>query len=109
MIEVQQTKKGFIQLSVKSEMTIYTAHEQKKQLLEHLKSAKHIQLDLMDVTEIDCAGIQLLMFLKQEAAERQRELVITQHSRAVVEAIELLNLSTYFGDPIVISADWRSA
>lgn len=90
-------------------MTIYGVLEQKRQLLAYLASAKELQIDLGGVTEIDSAGLQLLLFIKQEAARLGSQLTLTQHSRAVVDALELLNLSHHFGDPIVISADWKSS
>ncbi len=107
-IEVKQQKKGFIQLAIQDEMTIYTALEHKHSLTEHLKSAKELQIDLSGVSEIDSAGVQLLMFFKREAANRNIKLGLSQHSQAVVDVLELLNLSKHFGDPIVISADWKN-
>lgn len=107
-IEVKQQKKEVSYLAVRGEMTIYTVLEQKRQLFESLKSAKELQIDLGGVTEIDSAGVQLLMFLKQEAVGRHIKLSLMQHSRAIVDVLETLNLSKYFGDPIVISADWKS-
>ena len=90
-------------------MTIYSVLEQKQELLKYLKTAKEVQIDLADVTEIDGAGLQLLMFLKQEALAAGIKLSLSQHSKAVVEVFELLHLSNHFGDPIVISADWRTS
>lgn len=107
-IEIKQTKNGFIQLAIQNEMTIYTAQEQKKMLFEQLRFSKQLQIDLGGVNEIDCAGVQVLMFIKSESESRNNKLILIHHSKAVVEAIELLNLSTFFGDPIVISADWKS-
>lgn len=108
-IEIKQQKKGGIQLAVQDEMTIYTVQEQKRQIYEHLRSAREMQIDLGGVTEIDSAGLQLLMFFKREALSRGIKFSLVQHSQAVVEVLELLNLSKHFGDPIVLSADWKSS
>lgn len=108
-IDVIKKQKGAIQLAIRNEMTIYTALEQKQQLAEYLKSVRHIQVDLAGVTEIDSAGLQLLMFMKQESTRHGIQLTLVQHSEAVVEVLGLFDLSTYFGDPIVISADWKSS
>lgn len=107
-IEVKLQKKGIIHLAVQDEMTVYTVQDQKQQLFEHLKSARELLIDLSGVTEIDSAGVQLLMFLKQETVSRNLKLSLTSHSQIVVEVLELLNLTKHFGDPIVISADWKS-
>lgn len=109
MIEIKQQKTGAIHLAVQDEMTIYTVLEQKRQIEGHLKSAKEVQIDLAGVTEIDSAGVQLLMFLKREAVDQGVQFCLVQHSQAVVEVLELLNLSKHFGDPIVLSADWKSS
>lgn len=108
-VELKQQKNAVMHLAVKDELTIYTAQELKNQLFDYLKSAKQLHIDLGDVPEIDSAGVQLLMFLKQESLSRGIKLNLLRHSQAVVQAFELLNLSTYFGDPIVISADWKSS
>lgn len=107
-ITVKHRKKGVTQLAIQDEMTIYTVLEQKLALVEHLKAAKELQIDLSGVGEIDSAGVQLLLYLKREAARHNVKLGLIQHSQGVVEVLELLNLSKHFGDPIVISADWKS-
>jgi len=108
-IDVIKKQKGAIQLAIRDEMTIYTVLEQKQQLTEYLKSARQIQVDLAGVTEIDSAGLQLLMFIKQESTRQSTQFTLVRHSEAVVEVLELLDLVTHFGDPIVISADWTSS
>lgn len=108
-IEVKQQKKGVYHLAINGEMTIYTALEQKNALVHPLKSAKELQIDLSGVSEIDSAGLQLLLFLKREATELGIKLGLIHHSKAVVEVFELLNLSKHFGDPIVLSADWKTS
>jgi len=106
-----QAKKedGITQVIMQDEMTIYTALEQTNELLPHLKIDSELQINLSAVSEIDSAGVQILMLLKQESKHKNIKLSLTQHSQAVVEVFELLNLSSYFGDPIIISADWASS
>lgn len=108
-IELKQQKKGVTQLAIQDEMTIYTALEQKKALLGYLKNSKELQIDLSGVSEIDSAGLQILMFIKRETVNRDIKLSLTQHSQAVVEVLELLNLSKHFGDPIVLTANRKTS
>ncbi|QPK63907.1 STAS domain-containing protein [Methylomonas sp. LL1] len=108
-IEVKQQKKGVTHLAIQGEMTIYTAREQKDSLLGFLKTSKELQLDLSGVSEIDSAGLQILLFVKRETVNRDIKLSLVQHSQAVVEVLELLNLNKYFGDPIVLSANWKTS
>jgi len=106
-IELTHQNAGVVQVAVRDDMTIYTALEQKRQLFAYLTAARRLQIDLGGVTEIDGAGVQLLMFLKREALVHHIDLSLARHSRAVVEALELLNLGKYFGDPIVMAAGWK--
>lgn len=106
-IKVKQQSKGVVQLAIQNEMTIYTVLEQKGELSTFLNTVNEMQIDLAQVTEIDSAGLQLLMFLKREVLAREISFSLTQHSQAVVDVLELLNLSKHFGDPIVISVDWK--
>ncbi|WNB77848.1 STAS domain-containing protein [Methylomonas koyamae] len=107
-IEVKQQRPDSVHLAIDGDITIYNVAELRQALSAYLDAVKEIQLDLAGVAEIDGAGVQLLMFLKQEALAKGGELSLARHSEAVVEVLELLNLSTHFGDPIVISADWKS-
>lgn len=94
---------------VDDEMTIYTAAEQKELLLQHLVECQELELDLARVSEIDSAGLQLLIMLKNEGFNANKEVRYCNHSQAVVEVLELLHLSARFGDPIMIPTEWQSA
>jgi len=107
-INVTEQGDSVTYIAIADEMTIYTALEQKNELLPHLKPNHQLQLDLSGVSEIDSAGMQLLIHMKQKAKELDNEFSLVQHSQAVVEVIGLFNLTSFFGDPVVITAD-RSA
>lgn len=89
-------------LRIEGEMTIYRAAELKQALMESLQQGGTLELDLSDVTEIDSAGLQLLMLAKTTAHANGGELKFASRSPAVLELIELLNLAAWFGDPLVI-------
>lgn len=96
-------------LTINDEMTIYTAAEQKEKLLESLMIGKELELDLSGVSEIDSAGLQLLIMLKNEGVHSNKEVRYVHHSQPVVEVLELLNLAVRFGDPIMIPTEWQTA
>jgi anti-anti-sigma factor len=101
---------GILQLSIKDDMTVYNAESLKETLLGYCHpNTQELQLDLSAVTEIDSAGIQLLLLLKAEAQKRAFTLRLLRHSEAVIEVFELLKLGTYFGDPIVFPANWKKS
>ncbi len=91
-------------LRIEGEMTIYQAAEQKQTLLAALEQAEELEVDLAAVTELDTAGVQILILAKKQALATQRKLRLVAHSSAVQEVLELLNLAAYFGDPLVISS-----
>ncbi len=79
---------------VQDEMTIYTALEQREQLLPLLGQCQQLELDLSAVGEMDSAGIQLLLLLKQEADRLQKPLLLKQPSDLCKSLIELLRLES---------------
>lgn len=89
--------------SISGELTIYTAAQEKQRLLELLMSqVAELELNLAEVSEIDTAGLQVLIMLKQEAKRQNKKLHYVMHSKAVLDVLELSNLSAYFGDPIIM-------
>jgi len=87
-------------------MTIYRAAELKDRLLDALAQCDAVlEVELSRVTEIDTAGLQLLMLIKREASSSGRELRLLAHSRPVVAALELLNLAGFFGEPLLVEGE----
>ncbi|SDH59293.1 MULTISPECIES: lipid asymmetry maintenance protein MlaB [unclassified Duganella] len=91
-------------ISLDGEMTIYRAADLKVTILEALRKTRVLEIDLSAVTELDTAGLQVLMLAKQTAAAEQRTLHLLQHSPAVVEIFEMLDLVAFFGDAVLIHA-----
>ncbi len=81
-------------LRIDGEMTIYRALEVKELLLAALDGAGSLALDLSGVTELDTAGVQLLL-----AAEKSVALHIAERSPAVSEALDVLGLGGRFFAP----------
>lgn len=102
-----ETKQGITHLAIQDDMTIYSALELRDMIAHHLHGAREIRVDLAQVTEMDSAGLQILLWLKQETLQKHIALTLVSHSKAVVEILELLNLTGFFGDPVVISANWK--
>lgn len=88
--------------AVEGEMTIYTALELKAPLLATLSQCAEVEIDLAGVSEIDSAGLQLLVMIKQEAKTQNKNLTISGHSPAVLEILDLCQLEGFFGDPVLI-------
>lgn len=110
MTSAKQPKSDSALLRITGELTIYRAAELKQALLADLADLAEradpapLEIDLSGVTDIDTAGVQLLMLAKKTAQTQQRTLRLVAHSPAVAEIFELLNLAAYFGDPLVIAS-----
>ena len=89
-------------LCIENDMTIYTAAEQRLNLLAFLSSGDDLEINLAQVNEIDSAGLQLLILSKHEAAQAQKSLRLVMHSQAVTEILELTNLTAVLGDPLLL-------
>lgn len=81
------------------EMTIYSAAANYQQLKERLNARAPMRLDLSGVTEIDSAGLQLLLFAQAEADALGLEFAIMAHSDPVEDVLALLFLKRTFGLP----------
>lgn len=104
-VELKVERKGAqSRLSIVGELSIYDASELKPQLLEQLSQCQELELNLADVSEIDCAGFQLLYLLKREAKAVNKQLRLVNHSQATLEMLGLLNMEAYFGDPVILAS-----
>jgi len=91
-------------IAVEGEMTIFSALELKNSLLAPIGDKDDIEVDLSAVSEIDSAGLQIMVLLKLEAFVQNKMLRFTGHSPAVREIIDLCDLGAFFGDPVVIQS-----
>lgn len=87
-------------LALDGELNIYRAADLKQELLAAVAAAPALQLDLSGVSELDTAGLQVLMVAKQAANALGHELHLRRHSAAVLEVFELLDLGAWFGDAL---------
>ena len=88
-------------LRIDGELTIFRAAALKPDVLA---APPFTEIDLSGVTELDTAGVQLLMLAKKTALAQGHDLRLSGHSPAVLEVFELLNVASYFGDPKVMGA-----
>jgi anti-anti-sigma factor len=93
-------KNGMSLLSIDGDMTIYTAAALKEELMKHIARPCEHEIDLSEVSDMDSAGLQLLILAKREAVSRNMPLRLTGHSRAVMEVMDICSMAAYFGDPI---------
>jgi anti-anti-sigma factor len=87
-------------LCIEGPMTLERAIELWDTVLNALEErCSPVELDLSDVTELDTAGVQLLLLAKRTATARNKELTLVGQSSVVVRTLELLRLDAHFGAP----------
>ncbi|MGN5149033.1 STAS domain-containing protein [Aeromonas enteropelogenes] len=89
-------------LTLPDDVTIYTVAELKEALSPLLHQGQELELNLANVTEIDSAGLQLLLAAKKTALANGYPLHLVWHSHVVLELLELCQLSGFFGDPTLL-------
>jgi len=101
-VTVERAEGGLCCIAVDGEMTIYTALALKDELLSPLAQCETLEINLAGVSEIDSAGLQLLIVVKTAAKARGKKLRITGHSPAVLDILDRCDLEGFFGDNVLI-------
>jgi anti-anti-sigma factor len=92
-------------LVLEGELTIYGAAELQARLIAALGDAPGgLDIHLAEVTELDSAGVQLLMATARAAQATGRSIVLSAPSEAVRDVLELFDLAAFFdGAPVAES------
>ncbi len=88
--------KGLCKLAIDEELTIYAIDALKQGLAEEMEIYDRFELNLAEVEEIDSAGIQLLLALKNELMKKKKELKLTAMSGAVTKLIDSYGIGDRF-------------
>ncbi|MDH5392426.1 MAG: STAS domain-containing protein [Gammaproteobacteria bacterium] len=91
-----------IKIDISGDMTIYEAAEIKQLFQNAIEKQANISISLANVSEIDSSGIQLMVSLKKAATDTDKTVSYHSHSPAVVALLDLFDMTSYFGDPIVM-------
>ncbi len=94
-IEVN-TKEGVYHTRIDGDLTIYTAGEYRDVLLEKCHTHQDMELDLEQVTEMDTAGLQLLVALKKHLGGMGCDLRLPNPGKTVREVLEFTRLADEF-------------
>lgn len=84
-----QRDNGRVSWVPEGEMTIYTAAEFKTSLASALAACEDLEIHLADVSEMDTAGLQLLLAARREAERCGKSLRLKDCSVAVLDVFEL--------------------
>jgi anti-anti-sigma regulatory factor len=92
---------GWIVVHLGETLRIEDVLPTKASLLQVVESGNRVEFNLSSVTEIDTAGIQLLLLVRREAKNLDKECRFTQPSAAVREAFELVRRTDFFDEPLL--------
>ncbi|MBI4985015.1 MAG: STAS domain-containing protein [Rhodocyclales bacterium] len=98
-------KSAAARIDVQGELSIFAAAELRRRLLDALDTAAEVEVDLSQVSEMDSAGVQLMVAAKREAAARNKVLRFSGHSPTVFDILELCDLAGHLGDPVLIHSE----
>ena len=104
MVRKAKSNGNVLPISIEGDLTIFRVGEVNNLILPAISLSQEVEIDLSRVTDIDAAGLQLLVSAKIEALNQHKTLRLSGHSAAVTDAIDLCGLSGFFGDPIHISS-----
>lgn len=104
MNESEQKNLGCSQVVISGAMTIFTARAWRDELLTAAEAPGDVELDLSAVSDIDAAGIELLVLLRLEAAVADRGFHVRTISGRVREAFEFCRLMSFFELAVPVEA-----
>ena len=100
----KKTSTKVARLPIDGEMTIFRASELRAVIMPMIDNNDEIEIDLSRVTEVDGAGMQLMISAKLESILRGKNLHYFGHSKPVLDMIDLCDLGRFFGDQVVFSS-----
>ncbi len=93
------------QVKISGEITIFEAKILYEECVRFVTNAQCIECDLSEVSEIDSAGLQVLVALKKYAIEKKFNFSLINHSESVQALLDLSQLVNFFGDPVLIKSN----
>lgn len=104
-MEIERKDDGsMVELAVIGEFTIFGAAEAFGLLTRVLSEKKDVRIHLGQVSELDSSGVQILLAAKRAVERQGQRFSLVAHSAAVLEVMDLMQLSSIFGDPVVVPA-----
>lgn len=88
-------------IALEGEVSIFTADEIHDRLLAVLFDGQEVEVDISRVSEIDGAGLQLIVAARHQAFALDKTLRFIKPSEAVLQMLELCDLMSLLEDQAV--------
>lgn len=95
-VKVTQKRNGTTEITISGELDIYSAMEMYQQHFQSITLKELVTFKLRGITEIDTAGMQILIMLFKDIIQQNANYVIDSLSETVIEYSQLFNLQQYF-------------
>ena len=97
-IKITQKRNNSTEIIISGELSIYCAMEVYQEYFQQLKVKEITLLKLGSITEIDTAGVQVLIMLMKIISEQNSSYQITDLGEALTDYSNLFQLNRYFID-----------
>lgn len=87
----EETEEG-VRLNIEGSLSIYEASALRDELLGCLDTGENVEVALSNVTECDTAGVQLLVSARKAAGSSQRQLLITNIPKSVLDLLHSVGI-----------------
>lgn len=105
-MQINATKSGdHVQAALRGSLDISTVSDARDKLLETLNPLESIRFDLSDLTEIDTAGLQLLLAVRKEAESLGVECRFAHPSPAVEGVFRGFGRIGFFDEPVATASE----
>lgn len=89
-------------LAIAGEFNIFTAMDTKARILDAISNTPYtpegeIGIDLSQVTDIDSAGLQLMVMARREALRQGKRVQFLRCSETVADIVALCDMADYLG------------
>lgn len=88
---------GLCRMRIEGELTIYKAAEAMEQLIPYWNDFQRFEIDLSEITDIDTAGVQLLLIFSRKTEGMENGIRLLGTSQPVNEALIIYRLAPRFG------------
>ena len=97
-IKITQKQNNSTEITISGELTIYCAMDAYQQHFQQLKVKEITLFQFGNISEIDTAGVQLLIMLMKIVSEQKSSYQVTTLGEALTDYSNLFQLNRYFID-----------
>ncbi|MCO4798283.1 MAG: STAS domain-containing protein [Colwelliaceae bacterium] len=97
-VKVTQKRNGSTEISIAGEFNIYSAMDIYQQHFKSISLKELVNFKLKGITEIDTAGMQMLILLFKEVEKNNAQYKIHSSNEVIDEYSKLFNIHHYFNN-----------